>query len=40
MVLIMVIFRDFFLETHWYILTVKCLDLMKAFGNFSLLRIH
>ena len=30
MVLIMAIFRSYFLETLWYILMVKCLDLMEA----------
>ena len=30
MVVIMVILRDSFFESHWYILMLKCLDLMKA----------
>ena len=29
-VLFMASFRDYFIETHWYILTVKCMALMKA----------
>ena len=30
MVLMMEIFRDYCMETHWDILTVKFMDLMKA----------
>ena len=40
MVLLMEILTDWWLETHWDIITVKWLSLMKEFGSTSPLRIH
>ena len=37
-VLMMVRFRDYLLETHWDLLMLKCLSLMKA-SNWDLMMV-